>query len=231
MIAAEANRLLLERGWLSLMPAEFSAAILAACKWKRFPQRATVYIAGDPPGGIYGVAQGAMAMTSALGNANSPIANLAQAGSWTGLGPLLSGMPRRATMVAMQPLFVAYVPLPALQTMLTARPEWWRHFAQELLIEFDMVCSVANDLLLRSAESRFAATLLRAANCRFQNPRENQPITVPMSQDALAEMTNLSRSSVSPILASFVQRDLIRTVYREIQILNVEGLRQIAEAD
>ena len=103
-------------------------------------------------------------MTSALGSALSPVVHLGQPGIWTGVGPLLTGQPRRARMQAITPLMLGYVPLRPLQAMLDVHPQWWLHIAQELLMEFDTVSMVANDLLIRSATRRCAATLLRVAN-------------------------------------------------------------------
>ena len=45
----------------------------------------------------------------------------------------------------------------------------------------------------------------------------------------LAEMANLSRSRISPILVEFNKRELIRSEYREIRLIDVPGLRAIAD--
>ena len=170
-------------------------------------------------------------MTSALGSALSPVVHLGQPGIWTGVGPLLTGQPRRARMQAITPLMLGYVPLRPLQAMLDVHPQWWLHIAQELLMEFDTVSMVANDLLIRSATRRCAATLLRVANCRRKDPAAGTVVTAPITQSMLAEMTNLSRSHVIPILSEFNHCKLIKSEYREIWLLDVPGLRAIADAD
>lgn len=227
----QARRVLTENGWLASMPADFRSALLDLCQWQPFKAGETIYLAGDPPGGIYGICKGALGMTSALGSALSPVAHLGQPGTWTGLGPLLTGQPRRATMQAITPLLLGYVPLRPLQAMLNEHPQWWLHIAQELLMEFDTVSMVANDLLIRSATRRCAATLLRVANFRRQDPQTGTVVTAPITQSMLAEMTNLSRSHVIPILSEFNQRKLIKSEYREIWLLDVPGLRAIADGD
>lgn len=229
MDTSQARRLLSDNGWLAAMPQEFREALLQLCEWQNFKTGESIYLAGDPPGGIYGICEGAMAMTSALGSALSPVAHLGLPGTWTGLGPLLTGQPRRATMHAVTPLLVAYVPLRPLRALLHDHPNWWLHVAQELLIEFDAVSMVANDLLIRSATRRCAATLLRIANCRRQDPQAGRPASAPISQTMLAEMANLSRSRISPILVEFNKRNLIRLEYREIRLIDVPGLRAIAD--
>ncbi len=213
------------------MPDDFRGAILGLCELQAFKAGETVYLAGDPPGGLYGICEGALGMTSALGSALSPIAHLAQPGSWTGMGPLLTGQPRRATMQAMTPLLLAHVPLRPLQQLLNEHPQWWQHIAQGLLMEFDTVTSIANDLLIRSASRRCAATLLRIANCRQHDPPSGMPVVAPISQGTLAEMTNLSRSRINPILSQFSLQGLISLEYRAITLVDVPGLQAIADDD
>jgi CRP-like cAMP-binding protein len=231
MDIVDARRLLAEKGWLAAMPDTFRDAMLRLCELQEFKAGDTIYLAGDPPGGIYGICDGALGMTSALGSAMSPTAHVGQPGAWTGLGPLLTGQPRRATMQAMTPLLLAHVPLRPLQQLLSENPHWWLHIAQELLMEFDMVTGVANDLLIRSATRRCAATLLRVANCRLQDPRSSGPVVAPVGQATLAEMINLSRSAISPILSQFSCQGLTRLEYRTIMLLDVPGLRAIADDD
>jgi CRP/FNR family transcriptional regulator, cyclic AMP receptor protein len=231
MDIARARRLLTEIGWLAAMPREFGDALLRQCDLQAFEAGETVYLAGDPPGGIYGICEGALGMTSALGPASAPVAHLGQPGAWTGMGPLLTGQPRRATMQAMTPLLLAHVPLRPLQNLLGENPQWWLHIAQGLLMEFDTVTGIANDLLIRSADRRCAAALLRVANCRRQDPPPGRPAIAPISQESLAEMINLSRSRISPILSRFSRQGLTLLEYRAIKLLDVRGLRAIADDD
>jgi CRP/FNR family transcriptional regulator, cyclic AMP receptor protein len=211
------------------MPQEFRLALLDLCQWQQFKAGDTIYVAGDSPGGIYGICEGALAMTSGSGSPVSPAAHLGGPGTWTGLGPLITGQPRRGTMQAMTPLLLAHVPLGALQALLHDHPEWWRHIAQALLMEFDTAITAVNDLLLRSGTGRCAATLLRIADCRRQDLHADQPAPARISQHMLAEMANLSRSRISPILAEFSKRKLIRLEYRVIWLLDVPALRAIAD--
>lgn len=231
MSNAAARDKLLRHGWLSMMPAEFSAALLDICVWKVIAANAPLYVAGDPPGGIFGIAEGTISYTVALGRSDSPPAHFGKAVVWTGLGPLLSGQPRRATIMAVEPVVAAYVPLAPLRAMMTAKPDWWMHIAQELLIEFDVASTMANDLLIRSARRRCAAMLLRIADCRFAPPPVSTIPEAQITQEALAEMCNLSRSSISPIIKAMVDDGQVIASYRAIRLLDYAALRLIADSD
>lgn len=231
MDKAAAREKLLRNGWLSMMPPEFSAALLDICVWKSFSENAPLYLAGDPPGGIYGIVEGTISITLGLGRADSPPVNFGKAVVWTGLGPLLSGQPRRATIMCTERVFAAYAPLPRLRALLSAQPGWWMHMAQELLIEFDLAASIANDLLIRSARRRCAAMLLRLGDCRFAPPQGGTIAEAHVTQEALAELCNLSRSSISLILKTMLDGGQISASYRTVRLLDYEALRLIADSD
>lgn len=226
-----ARERLLTQGWLSLMPAEFGIALLDISLWKRFAANVPLYMAGASPGGIYGIAEGTISFTAAFGPADSPALHFGKAVVWTGFGPLLSGQPRRAAVLAAEPVLAAYVPLAPLQALLAADPRWWMHIAQELLIEFDVASTMANDLSIRSARRRCAATLLRLADCRYTAPSTGATPEAQTTQEALAEMSNLSRSSISAIIKTMADDGHVSASYRSIRVLNYGALRQIADGD
>lgn len=211
------------------MPADFRLALLEVCVARRYAANEPIFAAGDPPGGIYGIADGAIAFTVALGPPDSSVLHIGRAVCWTGLGPLLSGQPRRASLVAVAPVRALYAPLGPLRAILEARPSWWQHIAQELLIEFDLLTTAAADAMITSSTQRCAATLLRLAGSRFDTPRSGGIRDVQLTQEALAGMTNLSRSSVSAILGKLAERKLIEIGFRTIRLLDIDTLRTIAD--
>lgn len=214
-----------------MMPPDFRAALLDICSWRRFAENEPLYAAGDAPGGVYGIAEGAISFTAALGRPDTPALHIGRAATWTGFGPLLSGQPRRGSIVALEPVFAAFAPLAPLEAMLDARPQWWKHIAQQLLLELDLASMSGNDLLIRSSRRRCAAVLLRLAGCRFEPPFAGIVPEIHITQEALAEMTNLSRSSLSPILRGWVDEGHIDISYRSIRLLNYSLVRLVADSD
>jgi len=224
------RRLIMERGWLSHMPAAFSASLMSLCVWRRYAANEPIYAADDPPGGIYGIAQGSIAFSVALGAPASPVVHAGRAVCWTGVGPLLSGQPRRASIVALTPVSAAYAPLRPLRAMLDSNPSWWLHIAQELLMEFDTVTTAAADAMITSSVQRCAATLLRLADSRFGRNTSGDR-SIHLSQEQLGQMMNLSRSSVSTTLAKLADQRLIKLGWRVIELLDIDTLRAIADGD
>ena len=90
-----AEQALLRRGWLAGQPENFRRAVLDQCLLLPLERGAPVYHQGDAPGGIYGIAAGALAISIAPGDGGPYLAHLGTAGTWIGEGPFLTGEPRR----------------------------------------------------------------------------------------------------------------------------------------
>lgn len=200
------------------------------CAWRRYAATESLYVAGDPPGGVYGIAEGSIAFTAALGAPASPPLHAGRAVCWTGVGPVLSDQPRRASLVALTPVSAVYAPLRPLRAMLDANPSWWRHIAQELLMEFDILTTAASDAMITSSEQRCAATLLRLADCRFGNGNSGD-LSVQLSREEIGTMMCLSRSSITVILTKLADQGLIKLGWRAVELVDVDALRTIANGN
>lgn len=220
--------LLMERGWLSRQPEEFRQAILAIIVWKQVDAGDTIIIGGDVDGGLWGVADGYLDITSAISTADSPPAHIGQPGSWWGPMPVFGGK-RNSNVTARTDALLALVPLGALQALLAANPGWWRSVGA-LAVELMEVAAVGlADLLIRDARLRCVAVLLRVAGCRM-GPPPGAAITVPVSQDDFAAMTNLSRGSAGAVLRGLEAEGQIRLGYRSITIIAPPRLRQLLDS-
>lgn len=222
---------LASHGWLSATPDDFRDAILEASAWRSFEVGESLIVAGDPPGGIFGIASGAASAFTALAAPDSPMIHLGGAGIWTGEGCILTGDLRKVTVVARTPTFAAYVPLPALHSMLTARPEWWRHIGQLAQRTTDIVVTGVADTMIRDPGRRCAALLLRLSGLRLSDASDLRNPQVPLTQDELAAMSNLSRSSVSIIVRRMAEDGLIEVRFGSIVVVDAGRLRKMANGD
>jgi CRP-like cAMP-binding protein len=83
------------------------------------------------------------------------------------------------------------------------------------------------DLLLADRHRRFGAVLLRLAGAR--NPG-SAVHPVQCSHEELAEMCNLSRSSIASVLRVFEKEGLVEVAYRSIKIRDPNRLRLMVDA-
>jgi len=76
-------------------------------------------------------------------------------------------------------------------------------------------------------EQRSAYTLLRIAGLKY--PRRSRPerTEVPVTQDELATMVQLSRTTLVQVLRRFERCGLIEQGYRTLRIIDVPGLTAV----
>ncbi len=107
------------------------------------------------------------------------------------------------------------------------RPEVWRAIARLADTHEALAVASVDDLMLRDPRKRLAASLLRLAGQRwtFQLPPSLNP--VPVTQQELSEVANLSRTVTAGILAEFNRTGLVRTEYGRVHILKPKRLSDI----
>lgn len=220
-----------ERGWLSRMPAAFRRTIVENCVWQRYDAAQSVFVGGDPPGGIYGIANGSIGAVGTFGAVDSPMGHIWQPGDWFGERAVLSDEPRRMSTFAVTDALLAHVPRTTLRQVLSANPEWWQHIGQLAILTTDIAASGFVDQMIRDPNQRCAAILLRLCGCREADALTNPPHTIVMRQQEIAAMAGLSRDSVNSILGRLAQRGFIELHYRSIVVLETGSLRKIANGE
>jgi len=230
MDAREGALVLGRRGWLSRMPADFRRAVLQCSVWQRYEPGASLFVAGDPPGGLFGVADGSIGGSTIFSVPDTPVLHIARPGFWSGEGSILSGEPRRMSVFAITEALVAGVPLPALRSLLSENPQWWRHIGQLALASTDLIVNGLADMAIRDSTQRCAAILLRLCDCRFSDSVDISR-EVMVTQEEMASLANLSRATVSTILRRLATLRLVELRYRSIVVLRTTGLRRIASGE
>lgn len=226
MNVAAGIEFLRSNGWLSRTPPAFQDAMLGIAVWSVVEPGISVIIAGVQGGGIWGVADGQVDITSGLSTAESPPAHIGHAGSWWGAAPVF-GRPRIASMTIRSTAMLVQLPLVALNAQLDRNPAWWRHVG-DLVVEHMELASVGMaDLLIRNSRRRCVAVLLRIASRRLGMPASESAATVSVSHDDFAAMANLSRHTSGEILRELEADGLITLGYRSITLREPASLQAI----
>nr|WP_310525119.1 Crp/Fnr family transcriptional regulator [Polymorphobacter sp.] len=216
-------------GWLKETPPEFAAAILAHCNWRTMEAGTAIQHAGDTSGGLIGIARGTISLTTALGSPDSPMIHIGHPGTWLGFIPLFSAVGRAVSVMARSDVVLARLSQVELERLLWEQPVWWRHVGTLGVIYGNTATNIASDLMIRDSSRRCAASLLRLANCRFQDDDGQRNVEAPLSQDELAALSNLSRTSVSTILHDLVDAGLISLGYRSVILHDTPRLRALVD--
>jgi CRP/FNR family transcriptional regulator, cyclic AMP receptor protein len=214
-------------GWLSQTPPSFCRAVLDRCTLQKVAAGATIYATGDPPGGMYGLISGAFRVSVAQGERGPYFAHFFGPGDWFGEGPAISGRSRIVGLCAARDSELLHLSLRSVDDILREQPASWRLFAALTLGKLEVAMWAIDDLMMRDSFKRFVAVLLRLGGCRAATPSGEAPIAVHVSQDDLAAMANVSRSTANAILRRLEAGGHIKQSYRQIAIVSPDGLRSM----
>lgn len=209
-------------GWLSATPHGFREAVLERCVLRSFAPQQSLFHLADPPGGIYGLVSGGLAIMIGPAERGLYYAHFARTGFWFGEGPALTDEPRRVGVAATRQTTTLHLPLPAVRGLIASDPETLRWLALITLGHLDMAIGASDDLMIRNPARRTIAVLLRLAGCRHAGLH---PAEIDVSQEDLARMANLSRNGVGTILRRLEKDGLIEVGYRHILLLRPTELR------
>lgn len=210
------------RGWLSRQPPAFQAEVLRCGVVQSVASGEAVYHLGDPSGGIYGIVQGRMTVTTAPGMTMPRLIHVAGPGTWTGEGPFLTGEPRRLTLRAASDSRCLHLPMEVMEAMVARDPSAMRRFAEIPVLNVDTLMRVIHDLLIRDADRRIGAVLLRVA------PGE---APLPLSQEELGDMACATRKQVNFALRRFAERGWICHAYRSVTLRDAAAMRVFVAAE
>lgn len=211
-------------GWLADTPASFRDALLKRCVLKHYERGATVYRAGDPAGGLYGLVAGGIGVELSPDNREPYLGTFAQPGFWIGEASVLTRAPRLIGIRAIRDSRLAYLPLAQWDALVQAVPDAWRWFAHLIARNERLALAVADALMIRDSGQRLAAVLLLLSTHSAPAPA-GAVVEIETSQDDLARMANLSRSSTGRLLKAFETAGIIGNAYREIRVIDQAGLR------
>jgi CRP/FNR family cyclic AMP-dependent transcriptional regulator len=216
-----AEQILSRRGWLSRQPEQFRLDVLSECVLQQFERGDTIYHLGDPPGGIYGIASGTLAVSIAPGEGGPYLAHLANPGDWFGEAAFLTGEPRRVGLEAATECVLMNFPLYAMEQMAAEDPTTIRRFAQISVANLDLALGAVGDLMISDPERRIAAVLVRTAGA-YREP------VVRVSQAELGRLSNASRKLVNKALHKFGEQGWLEPGYNAIKIRDAQALREFA---
>ncbi|QPC42050.1 Crp/Fnr family transcriptional regulator [Kaustia mangrovi] len=218
---ASAEAAVLEGGWLSRQPEWFVREALAHASVETFEAGEAIYRIGGPPGGIYGLVDGTLKVSTAPVHGAPRFIVFGIRGHWAGEGPYLTGEPRRAELRAVTRCTLMHLSLDAMNRITAQNAEAIRCFAGITVTHFDVLARIVDDLLIPRAAQRIASVLHRTV--LLTSP------TLPISQEELGGMANASRKQVNAALARFAEQGWIRHSYRSIEVCDSQALLAFAE--
>lgn len=117
MTRDDAEKILLSSGWLTAQPSHFQQEVLRRSVLLSFSAGNYMYRMGDPPGGIYALVSGNVAINSVPSDETPKLMQLGRPGAWTGEGSYITRQPRLIELRAKVPAWMMHLPLDKMDKM------------------------------------------------------------------------------------------------------------------
>jgi CRP/FNR family transcriptional regulator, cyclic AMP receptor protein len=220
-----ARKIIIDNGWLSLTPPAFQGVVLDRCRLEEFKAGHCIFMVGDPPGGMYGLVSGGLGISIAPGERGPYFAHLAKPGTWFGENSAIAERPRRIGLTATRDALLLHLPLARINEIVAKDPASWRLFALVTSDHIDLAIGACDDLMLRDHVKRCIAVLLRLGGCRYNSLIDSPHDEIDVSQDEIATLANVARTTVGRVLRNLEKAGHIEQRYRRIGILAPNALR------
>jgi len=222
---AAACEIVLRQGWLSQTPPSFQRDVLDRCHLRHFEAREPIYSVGDPPGGMFGLVAGGVNVSIAPNERGPHFSHFARPGSWFGGAAAFTDQPRRVGLAATRDSELLYLSLHGIHEIVGRDPAAWRYFAIVTIGNLDLAVGAHDDLMIRDHVKRCIAVLLRLGGCRLSSPLDSFPIEIDLSQEDIAFMSNVARTTAGALLRKLEAMGHLEQSYRRIRILAPNALR------
>lgn len=205
-------------GWLSRQTPELRAWFAAHGRWRTYAAGELLYLHGDPPDAIYGVAQGTVELQFAPVGSELVTLHRAEPGFWIGESALLADAPRIASLFAASEARLFRVPGPALRQFVTEQPQHWRAFYELTHANTLTALTLLAEALSLTPRARLARLLLRLSESSAE---------IQANQDDLRRILGMTRSSLRRALNVLIANGIIATGYGRITILDRSRLKSL----
>ena len=214
--------------WFAALPQALRHTLLDMAQVQRLDAGQRLFRRGDKPSGLYAVVEGAMRVGAVSETGKEALLTLVEPPYWFGEISLFDGLPRTHDAFADSASTLLLLPQAGLLALLEREPQHWRDFALLMSHKLRLAFIALEDMSLLPAAPRLARRLLLIA----ENYGESEPRRVlQLAQEQLALMLGLSRQTTNQILKELEARGALRLTYGEIEILDLDCLRQVAQID
>jgi CRP/FNR family transcriptional regulator, cyclic AMP receptor protein len=214
--------LLATQGWFAQRPAKTRAALGAIAKLRSFAKGDRIYLAGDPPNGMFGLVSGSLNISIPRADGEDYMVHRAGAGFWLGDLALFSQGPRLVSVHAAETTLMVQLPVRELTRLVEENPQLYADFYALTYANFRTAFEIISNLAMPSTEKRVADRLMFEVETRGDSGG-----WIPLSQAELAAMTAVSLPTLKRILRRFAEAGFIGHGYARIQVLDKAALTQL----
>ena len=225
MTRPKAIEILLRIGWLSTLPKQVQKNLLDVSEIRNSPAKSLLYSLEDPPGGLYGIVDGFVDVLAAPGPFQMRLVHVAGPGWWTGEAAAVSRGGRRVEVHTRTNATTIYIPAPSLERLGERDPAIWRQLATLTVRHLDLTMLYAASFASTDLVLRLLMALMRTIGPSIEL---GGTFSLPMGQADLAELTGLSRNTVSRLLARLSDEGCVERHYASLTV-NASCLKKLIQ--
>lgn len=192
---------------------------------RQYPKGTAIFMEGDTADGFYIVAEGQVKIFKLSLEGKEHILHIFGPGNPFGEVPMFSGGKFPANAQATRKSRLIYLPKDAFVRLITVNPMLCLNMLADLSMRLRQFTIQIENLSLKEVPGRLASYLIYLAD-EQDNP---DSVTLNISKGQLASLLGTIPETLSRIFAKMTGDGLIRVQGRNIQLLDAEGLRVLAE--
>lgn len=207
-------------GWLGRQNYDLQEWFATHGRWRNYAAGKAIYLHGDAPDAMYGLAQGAVEIEFAPIGSEPVTLHRAEAGFWIGESALLADAPRIISLCAAVDCRMFRVPATALRKLVAEEPRHWQAFYELTHSNTLMALTLLAEALSLTPRARLSRLLLRLSEASAE---------IHANQDDLGRVLGMTRSSLRRSLNVLIAERTIATGYGRITILDRERLKSFCD--
>lgn len=211
--------------WFSSLPPALQEALLGVARARVLVDGERLFSRGDACDGIHAVVEGSIRVSGTSESGKEALLVVLEAPNWFGEVAVFDGQARTHDACADGPTTLLHVPLAALESILEEQPQYWQDLGRLVAGKLRLAFATMEDTALLPMSLRIARRLAMMAGGYGQWEGRSLRM-LEVSQDQLALMLATSRQTANQHLKALEANGLIRIAYGQIEILDLDGLRE-----
>ncbi|RYZ94719.1 MAG: Crp/Fnr family transcriptional regulator [Moraxellaceae bacterium] len=214
--------------WFGSLPVDFQHSLLSCARLKKLAAQQYLFYRDDCFDGLYCVLEGALRINSHNEQGKEALLAVIEPYNWFGEIALIDGLPRTHDAVAEKPSQLLWIAPIEIEQLLQQNPVYWRYMAQLSTQKIRFTFTNLEETALFPAFKRLVNRLILIAE-GYGTLSQNSRRVLNLPQEQLASMLAISRQTTNQILKQLEMQQLIRVDYREVEILDLEALKQLSQ--
>lgn len=216
--------------WFHQLPQDLRDRLLEIAVVRTYSNGDVLFSRGDQRSGLYAVVSGTFRIAGLNADGKEAILTFIEAPNWIGEVALFDGDERTHDAFSVGDSVVLHFAQHQLDQLLDQKPEYWREFGLLVAHKLRLAFRAIEDLALLPAPIRLARRLILMAEGYGEIEGEAK-LKISVPQEQLGSMLSISRQTTNQILKDLAEKSLVRVNYGVIEILDLEGLKELSGDD